>query len=80
MSKELIPLLRLNNHLTDLTKLAVETLHPADCDFFIQFYFFKTLFRYFPVKDFSFRATSSGVPFATIFPPLCPPSGPMSIM
>src|SRR5690606_37606266 len=32
-----------------------------------------------PVCDLEFRATSSGVPTATTWPPLCPPSGPRSI-
>lgn len=35
---------------------------------------------YFPVYDFSFSATSSGVPQATTVPPLSPPSGPMSMI
>ena len=41
---------------------------------------FKTLFKYFPVYPLSESATCSGVPFATIFPPPEPPSGPMSII
>src|SRR6202022_4261088 len=34
--------------------------------------------RYWPVKDFSWRATSSGVPAAMTLPPSLPPSGPRS--
>src|SRR5688572_24851376 len=34
--------------------------------------------KYFPVCDASTRATSSGVPVATIVPPRVPPSGPRS--
>ena len=35
--------------------------------------------RYFPVKEFSSLATSSGVPAATICPPCSPAPGPTSI-
>ncbi len=41
---------------------------------------FSTFFRNLPVWDSFTSATSSGVPFATIVPPLFPPSGPRSIM
>lgn len=37
-------------------------------------------FRYLPVYDSETSATFSGVPVATIVPPLSPPSGPRSIM
>ena len=37
-------------------------------------------FTYFPVYDFGFSATSSGVPCAIMVPPLSPPSGPISII
>ena len=40
--------------------------------------FRKTFFKYVPVYDLSLLAMSSGVPFATKFPPPSPPSGPMS--
>ena len=36
-------------------------------------------FKYFPVTESGSSATSSGVPHATMRPPLAPPSGPMSI-
>lgn len=39
----------------------------------------KTSLKNRPVWDFSIRATSSGVPQATISPPWSPPSGPRSI-
>ena len=38
-----------------------------------------TGWRYFPVTDFGFPATSSGVPLAMTRPPAAPPSGPRSI-
>jgi hypothetical protein len=45
----------------------------------VPFFVSNTFARYCPVYDLFTRATSSGVPFATISPPLSPPSGPISI-
>lgn len=41
--------------------------------------FLRTRFKYPPVYEPLVFATSSGVPFATTFPPATPPSGPISI-
>ena len=48
--------------------------------FFYIYFFLRIASIYFPVYDLSFFATSSGVPHATIVPPLSPPSGPISMI
>ena len=44
-----------------------------------KFYTHSISFKYGPVTEFASAETCSGVPVATILPPLRPPSGPMSM-
>ena len=66
--------------LITLTKSALLLKQWRQSAFYYLFFVYKIFLRYSPVYDSLTVATSSGVPFATIFPPLSPPSGPGSII
>lgn len=61
-------------------KSALPSVFNGKALFIYLFFIDKIFLRYSPVYDPLTFATSSGVPFAIIFPPLSPPSGPRSII